>query len=116
MKVAIVTDSLTNLTAADLDRYPDVYYGYLNVIVNDKAYAEQKEINKANAMIEVANYGVQKWKNLKQWGIQNHIFNSSDISFLNTAIGMERGNFPSDRQCVKILKVLEKAREESYPD
>ena len=45
MKVAIVTDSLTNLTAADLDRYPDVYYGYLNVIVNDKAYAEQKEIN-----------------------------------------------------------------------
>lgn len=80
------------------------------------ARTEQKEINKANAMIEVANYGVQKWKNLKQWGIQNHIFNSSDISFLNTAIGMERGNFPSDRQCVKILKVLEKAREESYPD
>lgn len=80
------------------------------------ARIEQKEINKANAMIEVANYGVKKWKNLKQWGIQNHIFNSSDISFLNTAIGMERGNFPSDRQCVKILKVLEKAREESYPD
>ena len=45
MKVAIVTDSLTNLTAADLQRYPNVYYGYLNVIVNDKAYAEQKEIN-----------------------------------------------------------------------
>lgn len=45
MKVAIVTDSLTNLTASDLERYPDVYYGYLNVIVNDKAYAEQKEIN-----------------------------------------------------------------------
>ena len=45
MKIAIVTDSLTNLTAADLERYPYVYYGYLNVIVNDKAYAEQKEIN-----------------------------------------------------------------------
>lgn len=45
MKVAIVTDSLTNLTAADLERYSYVYYGYLNVIVNDKAYAEQKEIN-----------------------------------------------------------------------
>lgn len=44
MKVAIVTDSLTNLTAADLERYPYIYYGYLNVIVNDKAYAEQKEI------------------------------------------------------------------------
>jgi len=45
MKVAIVTDSLTNLTAVDLERYPYIYYGYLNVIVNDKAYAEHKEIN-----------------------------------------------------------------------
>lgn len=45
MKIAVVTDSLTNLTKEDLERYPNVYYGYLNVIVNDKAYAEQKEIN-----------------------------------------------------------------------
>lgn len=45
MKVAIVTDSLTNLTSVDLERYPDVYYGYLNVIVDGKAYAEQKEID-----------------------------------------------------------------------
>ena len=45
MKVAIVTDSLTNLTSVDLERYPDVYYGYLNVIVDGKAYVEQKEIN-----------------------------------------------------------------------
>lgn len=44
MKVAIVTDSLTNLTSADLQRYPYVYYGYLNVIVNEKAYAEQKRL------------------------------------------------------------------------
>ena len=29
MKVAIVTDSLTNLTAVDLERYPYIYYGYL---------------------------------------------------------------------------------------
>lgn len=80
------------------------------------ARTEQKEINKANAMIDVANYGIDKWKALKQWGIQNNIFNSNDISFLNAAIAMEKGKFPSDRQCVKILKVLEKAREESYPD
>lgn len=45
MKIAVVTDSLTNLIKEDLERYPNVYYGYLNVIVNDKAYAEQKEIN-----------------------------------------------------------------------
>ena len=44
MKVAIVTDSLTNLTSVDLERYPDVYYGYLNVIVDGKAYVEQKRL------------------------------------------------------------------------
>ena len=51
MKVAIVTDSLTNLTAEDLKRHPYVYYGYLNVIVNDKAYAEHKEINNKELFI-----------------------------------------------------------------
>lgn len=45
MKIAIVTDSLTHLTKSDLERYPFVYYGYLNVIVNDKTYVEHKEIN-----------------------------------------------------------------------
>lgn len=80
------------------------------------ARQEQKEINKANAMIEVAKYGVPKWKAVKEWGINNHIFNSVDISFLNAAIAMENGKIPSDKQCVKILKVLQKARDESYPD
>ena len=45
MKIAIVTDSITNLTQKDLERYPNIYYGYLNVIINDKAYVELKEIN-----------------------------------------------------------------------
>ena len=45
MKIAIVTDSLTHLTTSDLERYPYVYYGYLNVIVNDQTYVEHKEIN-----------------------------------------------------------------------
>jgi len=45
MKIAIVTDSITNLTQEDLERYPNIYYGYLNVIINEKAYVELKEIN-----------------------------------------------------------------------
>jgi len=45
MKIGIVTDSLTNLRKEDLERYPNIYYGYLNVIVDDKAYVDLKEIN-----------------------------------------------------------------------
>lgn len=80
------------------------------------AKVEQKEISKANAMIQVANYGVENWKKVQKWGIENNIFSATDLSFLKAAIAMEKGKFPTDRQCVKILGVLQKARDESYPD
>ncbi|SDC90780.1 EDD domain protein, DegV family [Terribacillus halophilus] len=44
MKIAIVTDSLTNLREEDLQRYPFIYYAHLNVIINDKSYVDLKEI------------------------------------------------------------------------
>lgn len=48
------------------------------------------------------------------WGIANHIFNDRDISFLK--IASTSGKVPSDKQAVKIMEVLQKAKEESYPD
>ncbi|MEC0282634.1 EDD domain protein, DegV family [Terribacillus saccharophilus] len=44
MKIAIVTDSLTNLREEDLQRYPFIYYAHLNVVVDDKSYIDLKEI------------------------------------------------------------------------
>lgn len=81
-----------------------------------EAKQEQRQQNKASAMIEVAEYGVENWKKLLQWGTANHVLNPTDISFLRAAIAMEKGKFPSEKQCAKILQVLEKARIESYPD
>lgn len=76
----------------------------------------QLQDNKVSAMVAVAEYGVDKWKELLQWGITNRILSPVDISFLKTALAMEHGKFPSEKQCVKILQVREKARTESYPD
>lgn len=75
----------------------------------------QRQDNKVSVMVAVAEYGVDKWKDLLQWGIANRVLSSVDISFLKTALAMEHGKFPSEKQCVKILQVLEKARTESYP-
>lgn len=75
----------------------------------------QRQDNKVSAMVAVAEYGVDKWKDLLQWGITNRVLSPVDISFLKTALAMEQGKFPSEKQCVKILQVLEKARTESYP-
>ena len=76
---------------------------------------EQKQENSASAMIQVAGYGIENWKALLTWGIQNRIFNPQEISFLKAAIAMETGKFPSEKQCGRILQVLAKAREESWP-
>ena len=67
-------------------------------------------------MIQVANYGVTGWKALLEWGTAEHIFTPQDISFLRVAIAMEKGKFPSEKQCIKIMQVLEKARTEGYVD
>lgn len=75
----------------------------------------QKQDNQISLMIQVSQFGVEKWKDLLNWGIANHVFTSQDISFIKAAIAMERGKFPSEKQCVRIMQVLQKAREESYP-
>ena len=82
---------------------------------NKVARKEQKKENSVSAMIEVANYGVEKWKALLNWGKTNRVFTPQDISFINVAIAMENGKFPSEKQCARILQVLNKARDESYP-
>ena len=81
-----------------------------------QAKKEQQQENKASAMIQVAEYGVEKWKRVLEWGVANRIFTPQDISFLKAAIAMETGKFPSEKQCSRILQILEKAREESFPD
>lgn len=50
-----------------------------------------------------------------KWGVENHVLTPTDISFVKTAIAMEQGKFPSEKQCTKIMQILEKARIESYP-
>lgn len=75
----------------------------------------QKQDNKLSVMIQVSQFGVEKWKELLAWGISNHVFSPQDISFIKAAIAMERGKFPSEKQCAKIIQILQKAREESYP-
>lgn len=75
----------------------------------------QKEINKINAMVEVANFGTENWKYLLNWNESHYALQPTDISFVKAAIAMEKGKFPSEKQCAIILKVLEKARMEGFP-
>lgn len=75
----------------------------------------QKEINKVSAMVQVANYGLDNWKYLIKWNEAHAVLQPTDISFVNSAVAMEKGRFPSEKQCAVILKILDKARTEGFP-
>lgn len=77
--------------------------------------ADQRQVNKINAMVQVAEFGFENWKALLLWNSTHSALSPTDISFVNSAIAMEKGKFPSEKQCAVILQVLEKARLEGFP-
>lgn len=83
----------------------------------DAAVREQKEVNELTALVDVYNYGESFWKEVEDWGDREKIWNTQDRSFLKIATNIESGGKqPTDKQAVKILQVLAKARLESYPN
>ena len=92
----------------------ELNYKSLEKDANDQARRGQKEQDNASAMIRVHDYGAENWKKVLDWGKANRIYTAKEISLLNAAVSMN-SKFPSEKQCVQILKILEKAREESYP-
>lgn len=85
--------------------------------VHKTAKLMQKQDNNISIMTMVANYGQENWESLLNWGIENKVLMPQEISVLETFInGLKRGKFPSlEKQCQKILQILERARMESYP-
>ena len=80
------------------------------------AKKDQKETNQVSAMIQVAAYGAAHWERLLNWGMENHVLTPQEISFIRVAVSMESGRFPSEKQCAKILQILNKTRMEGFPD
>jgi predicted RNA-binding protein with EMAP domain len=76
---------------------------------------EQKLNNKINTMVEVVNFGVDNWKFLIEWGTEHKLLSPIDLEFLKLAVAMENGKFPTEKQCLRIMDILQKVRLESFP-
>lgn len=76
---------------------------------------DRKLTDNVEKMKLVYEFGVDNWKYLLRWNEQQKVLNMKEIDFIKTAIAIEKGKFPSEKQCVKIIEVLEHAREESFP-
>lgn len=88
-----------------------------SMLEEDRKYAKktQKELDKSSAIIKVYEFGINNWKSLIDWDRTHNVLLPIEIDFINVAIAMEKRKVPSEKQAVIILKILEKARSESFP-
>jgi len=79
------------------------------------ARGSQKMANKLNAMVDVVNYGADGWKFLLEWNDSHYVLAPSEKHMIQMAQRMDGGLITSDKQCTKVLKILEKCRTEGFP-
>lgn len=80
----------------------------------ESAIKEEKKNKDMDATIKIFEYGASYWKDLKVWGTHEKIWNEMDIKLLNLANKIESGLYPTDKQSIEILKILDKARLEGF--
>ncbi len=79
-----------------------------------KAHDIQKGDNIIDTERFVAEYGLSNWKALKDWNVTHKVLNSNEISFVDVALKMAFGRFPSPKQCKRLVEILGKARLEGF--
>ena len=80
------------------------------------ARSEQRLANQLGVLVEVAEYGENGgWDNLLNWLKTHPVVSPSEKNLITLAKRMDGGLLTSERQCAKLLKVLEKCRVEGYP-
>ena len=69
------------------------------------------------AMIELNKIKFSVWTNLQKWNVVHKVLSPTENDFVNCAIKIyTKGVFPSAKQCVRILKTLDRARAEGFPE
>lgn len=79
------------------------------------AKRSQRQTDKLNNLVEVVNYGPEKWAALLEWNISHRVMSPSEIHQIQLAKSMDGGLITSDRKCQKVLSILKKCRIEGFP-
>lgn len=96
--------------AAELDYKENAEYE------SRSARKSQRHANKLGSIVEVVNYGSENWTNLLSWNADHRVMTPSDMHYVQLAVKMDGGLITSETKCKRVLKILDKCREEGYPD
>ena len=83
---------------------------------HSQAIKVQKEINKDYAMIEFCKIKNSVWINLQKWNNVHKLLSPTELDLIKVATKVDSRHFPTDNQCIRILKTLERARDEGFPE
>lgn len=84
--------------------------------LSEKKYAkkDQRITNQLNSMIEVVNYGTNGWNSLLEWNKSHRVLSPAEIHLVDMAKKMDGALISSEKQCSKVLKVLDNCRLEGF--
>jgi len=87
-------------------------------IIEEKVSAKklQKELNLDRAMIELYKIKSSVWINLQKWNVVHKVLSPTESDLIRVATKINTNYFPTEKQCVRILQVLERARDEGFPE
>ncbi len=80
----------------------------------DEARKQDRNLTSAQAMMEVCKYGSQNWLKLLDWNKESKLLSEKEVSLVTTATMMNIGRFPTEKQCVAIMKILDNARDNGF--
>lgn len=77
---------------------------------------DRKMTNGIECQIEVVQKGAEFWRRVALFMMEKKLLTEKEMGILQTAVSMDKGKAPSDKQSVIILNLLEKARDEGFND
>ena len=80
-----------------------------------EAKEDQKLANQLNWLVMVYDYGTEGWAKLLTWNNSHRVLTPPELKLIQQARKMDGGLLASDRNCEKVMKILERCRVEGFP-
>ena len=103
----------THLT---LERDIEASLTYIDDVKDEERYEkkDRKVQNGIEYQTEVVNKGSGYWKEVALFAVGKKLLSGKEMGILQTAVDMNSGKIPSDKQSAVIMTILEKVRDEGF--